>query len=312
MRRLALLACACISLVSASAQTQKKEKSATAWKTGGMFSLMGGQTGTRNYAPVGSEKFSLSGAAALNLFANKSWGKNSFDNSVDLTYGLVRTHRLGTQKVDDKIDLYSKFGHSLVGALSVGTVTNLRTQITNGYDYTESPRKRVSGFFAPAYLVFSPGVQLRSKNGTFGVHVGPMARWVIVTNQPYSLVHQGGIKPDGSAERTLADLYDVDPAKEVRWEAGALVSAQFKRDVMKNVNWRSRADLTFDIRQSNSTGGVDFFWTNVIGMTVNKWLKVNYNFDLYKDNNVRMFGPAKNETRTQLKSILGVGLGLTF
>jgi hypothetical protein len=47
-------------------------------------------------------------------------------------------------------------------------------------------------------------------------------------------------------------------------------------------------------------------------MTVNKWLKVNYNFDIYYDKDVKMFGENKDESRLQMRSLLGVGLGVAF
>lgn len=310
MRRIVLLAFAFAFVFTANAQETKKEKPATAWKTGGMFSLMGAQTGTRNWAPTGTEKFSFSGIANLNLWATKKWGRNTWDNTADLSYGMLYTLSNKSTKVDDKIDIYSKFGYQLKGVTAIGMVGSLRTQFTNGYDYTETPKKRISGFFAPAYITVSPGVQFHTKNNVLSVHVGPAVRGVVVTNSPYSLVYQGGEKPDGTTERTLADLYSVDPQKQWRFEAGPFVSALFKKEVVKNVMWKSRVDINSDITKNDPS--LDIYWTNSIGMTVNKWLKVTYNFDLYKDEQVRMFGLNKNETRTQMRSMLGVGLGVTF
>ena len=194
---------------------------------------------------------------------------------------------------------------------SIGAVVSLRTQLTNGYDERESPRKRVSGFFAPAYLNFSPGIQLQTKNRAFSFHFGPAIRWVIITNSPYSLVYQGGIKPDGSQERTLANLYGVSPGKQVRVEAGPYLTAQYKAEIVKNVMWKTRVELNSDLRRKEPLK-IDVYWTNTFAMTVNKWLKVNYNFDLYQDEDVKMFGPGGNESRTQMKSMLGVGLGFIF
>jgi hypothetical protein len=308
MRRLFTLIVASATVLSVSAQTDNKP--ATAWKTGGMFSVMGGQSGTRNWTPAGSEKFSLTGAASLNLWANKSWGKNTWENSLDLTYALINTSSLGIRKIDDKIDYYTRFGHALKQPnLSVGIVSSLRTQFTNAYDYAEAPKKRISGFFAPAYLNFSPGIQVKTKDNSFSFHVGPAARWVIVTNSPYSLVNQGGIKPDGTTERTLAEMYGVNPERQVRFEAGLHLSAFFKKEIVKNVMWKTRVEANSDLLES-TPGNIDVYWTNNVGMTVNKWLQVTYNFDLYYDDNVKMFGPNKNLAAAQMKSLLGVGLAV--
>jgi hypothetical protein len=311
MRRSVLIAFSFFALFTASAQEVANTKSPAAWKTGGMLTIMAGQSGTRNWAPTGSEKFTLSVGANLTLWATKKSGKNSWDNTADLSYAFINTHSTGTRKIDDKIDLYFKYGHSVGKTTAIGIVTNLRSQFTNGYDYTETPKKRVSGFFAPAYLTFSPGFQFSTLHQSLSFHVGVDARAIIVTNSPYSLVYQGGVKPDGSQERTLADLYGVDPALQVRYEIGPFVSALFKKEVMKNVLWKSRVDLHADVLHEHPED-VDIYWTNTITMSVNKWLKVNYKFDLYQDSDVKMFGPAKNESRTQMISLLGVGLGVSF
>lgn len=314
MRRFVLLAIAFVAVFSASAQKikikVKREKPAYAWKTGGMLSLIVGQTGTRNWAPTGSEKFSLTAAGAFNLWATKKWGNQSWTTTADLAYAFIKNHSQETRKIDDKIDLYSNYlfmgKKNIVGFSMLGT---LRTQFTNGYDYTDTPKKRISGFFAPAYLALSPGVHLGTKKGDFGIHIGPAVRWVIVTNEPYSLSYQGGVKPDGSQERTLAELYNVRPGRKVRVEAGLMVSALYKKEILKNVTWKTRADLNSDVRDGEPTH-FDVYWTNTIGMSVNKWLKVNYNFDLYHDRDVRMFGANKDEAKTQMKSMLGVGVGI--
>ena len=75
--------------------------------------------------------------------------------------------------------------------------------------------------------------------------------------------------------------------------------------------WKTRLDINMDFDQANFSE-TDVYWTNTIGMTVNKWLKVNYTFDLYQDADVTMFGPNKDASRTQMLSLLGVGLGVTF
>lgn len=313
MRKLSFLLFASAFAWAAAAQTSNPPKPATAFKLGGMLTFMGGQSGTRNWAPAGEEKFSLTGYANVMLWANKEWRRNKWTNNLEVAYAFINTTSGGVRKLDDKFDFYSKYSHLLKegGRVGLGVVGALRTQLVNGYDYSEAPRKRISGFFAPAYISFSPGVQFTSANSAFNLHVGPGARWVVVTNSPYSLNYQGGVKPDGSTERTLASFYGVNPAREVRFETGLYLSALYNHTVAKNVTWRTRLDLTNDIIEGTPEL-FDLYWTNTIGMKVNNWLSVNYNFDLYYDDDVRLFGANKDNPATQMKSILGVGLALKF
>ena len=85
----------------------------------------------------------------------------------------------------------------------------------------------------------------------------------------------------------------------------------FNKEVFKNVTWRTRLDVNNDVIEEEPFL-LDVYWTNTIGMKVNNWLSVNYNFDLYYDDDVRMFGPSKSGPATQMKSILGVGLAAKF
>ncbi len=311
MRRFLLLSFVALIVVGADAQKTKKEKSPTDFKVGGMITLMGGQSGSRNWAPAGSEKFSLSAYGNLLLWANKEWAKNKWTNTLDVSYGLINTTSQGVRKIDDKLDFYSKYSHDLKNGFGLGLVANLRTQLVNGYDYSEATPKRISGFFAPAYIIFSPGIQFTSKNSALNLHVGPAARWDVVTNSPYSLTYQGGVKPDGTIERPLASLYGVNPGRQVRFEVGPYFSGMYLKEVVKNVTWKTRVDVSSDIIQSEPFL-FDVYWTNVVSMKVNNWLSVNYNFDLYYDDDVRMFGANKDNPATQMKSLLGVGLAAKF
>jgi hypothetical protein len=159
------------------------------------------------------------------------------------------------------------------------------------------------------------------------------AKFTFVTNEAYSYSFQGGLIPpqyqtDGSGqyEKPLAINYGVDPKKEVRLEAGAFLSANFEKTVMKNVAWKSKLDLFSSYSHRTEFYGpsygsqteiekfhpekVDVYWTNSIRMTVNKFLQVSYDFDIAYDDDIRMFGPNGNVAATQFRSMLGVGVGV--
>ena len=115
----------------------------------------------------------------------------------------------------------------------------------------------------------------------------------------------------------------MDPAREVKVEAGGFASVQFNKEVLKNVIYTSKLDLfsnylkgyvfnpptyTTFTRTDPKPQNVDVYWTNLIAMKVNKWLQVTYSFDLIYDDDVRQFGPNGNVAATQLRSMLAVGI----
>jgi hypothetical protein len=295
------------------------------WKKGGILSLNFAQGNSSNWA-AGAEKSSFSVAGYATLFANKKKGNFFWDNSLDLGYAMQRTSSVGTRKTDDKIDFYTKAGHQLNDVWAIAGVINLRTQFSDGYDYDyqgKGIRKRVSGLFAPAYLLVSPGIEWKPTS-YFNILFSPIsARWVIVSNDPYSYYFVGGVDPDTQEPETpLSVLYGVNPRRKVSFEAGAFLSATFNKEVIKNVVYKSRLDLfsnylskrdpVTDVKGKAKPQNVDVYWTNSILMKVNKWLAVTYNLDIIYDDNVRQFGPDNNSAGMQIRSLLGVGVTARF
>ncbi len=308
------------------------KKSNKVWKKGGNFSLNVGQGGSRNWAS-GAEKFSLSIATYANLYANRRIGKWSWDNTLDLGYALVNTSSQGVRKNDDKIDLFSKLGRDITKTISVSLVANFRSQFNDGFDYNylgKGYQRRTSGFMAPAYITFAPGFDWHPTSN-FSIFLAPAAaRAIVVTKEPKSYLFQAGIIPNGGGfELPLSTFYGVDPARQVRMEVGGFMSINYKKEILKNINYKTRLDLFSNYQQSSrfvATGpdklqitnlgpnpqNVDVFWTNTFNMTVNKWMQVTYNFDLIYDDDVRQFGPTKSSPAAQLRSLLAIGVSAKF
>jgi len=179
--------------------TPAPNKAKSLWTTEGYFSFNVGQGGSRNWA-AGSEKFTLQTAAYFNYQATRKWRKNIWENTLDLSYALTNSSSTGFRKTDDKIDFVSMFRHQISKkdkVVGFGAWFNARTQFHDGYDYTQSPKKRISGLMAPGYLTLGPGFDIRANKAS--LFVSPVApRLILFTNQPYSFNYQGGVKPDGS------------------------------------------------------------------------------------------------------------------
>lgn len=297
-----------------------------------MFSLNVGQGSSNNWA-AGAEKFSFSTAATLNLFATYREGRFSWFNTLDLGYALVNTTTLGNRKTDDKIDYYGKLGHDLTPTLSLSGVVNFRSQFVNGYDYSYLGKyqRKTSSFVAPAYLVLAPGIDWHPQP-YFSVFLSPASSRSVFVSNPYNYYFPDGVIPPddgGGFELPLSALYGVDPARKVRAEIGGFLSANFNKELVKNISYKTRLDLYSNYlpsyrftasgprqvtieKTSSKPQNVDVFWTNVITMKVNKFLNVNYNFDLIYDDDVRQFGPEKTSAGTQIRSLLSVGFSAKF
>jgi hypothetical protein len=284
-----------LQLKKESERTVKKEKEQPeGWTKGGVFNLNLSQGASRNWA-AGAEKSSFSVNAIVNAFIYYKKDKSTWDNTLNTQYGIVSATSIGTRKNDDRIDALSRYGYQLgKGHIYLTALANLRTQFTDGFDYGTVPSKtKNSSFFAPAYLLVSPGVAYKP-NADFDVFVSPItSRWVIVNN----------------ANASLRPLFRIDSGKLAVSELGAFATINLKKEVAKNIKLTSRMDLFSNYR--NNPQNIDIFWTNVINMRVNKYISVTYNFDLIYDHDIKAVNN-QGVLGTQLKSLLGVGFSAAF
>lgn len=290
------------------------------WVKGAYLNFGITQIGNSNWIAAGGDKFSLSAALSFNAFASRKWGRNTWDNIVDINYGLVNTTSLGVRKVNDRLDFLTKYGYQPKrwNKVSYSFLGQLRSQLSSGYQYDyfgTTTKRRNSGFFAPAYIIVAPGVDWKP-NVWFSLFGSPAAaRWTIVSNAPYSYAGQGGIF-NGNTETPLATLYGVNPATQNRGEFGTFITATIKKDVLKNVAYFSKLDFYFSyIRNKRNVNGrnrPDLFWTNQFKFKVNKFINVNYTLDMLYDDDV--LNPAKPNTALglQVLSTFGIGFAAKF
>lgn len=290
--------------------TKKPDKNG--WIKGAIFNLSLTQVTNSNWIAAGGDKFSISTAASVNAFASRKWGKKSWDNILDINYGLLKTTTLGTRKINDRLDFTSKFGYAPANWKNVrlSVLGQLRSQLTSGYEYNyfgTTTKRRNSGFFAPAYIVIAPGIEWTPVNW-FSLFASPVAtRWTIVSNGPYSYASQGGVF-NGNVETPLATLYGVDPAKENRGEFGAFVTASLQKDIVKNITYISKLDLYSNYLKNPAN--IDVFWTNKFLLKVNKFIQVSYAIDMLYDDDVKNPAAPTRALGLQVLSTLGVGFAL--
>lgn len=327
----------------------EKKPNKKGWTTGGYFMLMGSQGGSKNWAP-GAERFSMAANAILQLYAKQQKGRNTWTTILSANYGLVKTSNGGFKKNDDRVDLYSKWirdgKKSKISGL--GFVANLRSQISDGYNYDWDPNGLTpfSDWFSPAYFTFAPGVELHNKDKkNWQLFIAPIAyRSVIVANNPYTirnnmaLANGSGVRDPqtgyvSAANNKTAEFnstlpYGVNPAQKARHEVGTYINLNYERCIMKNVTYTSRLDLFSNFINSDvingqdlsfgdrlrtgKPGNIDVFWTNMFTLKVNRFLSVVYNFDLVYDDDTRNFNYTRDKADIQVKSIIGVGFAAKF
>ncbi|TAD85899.1 MAG: DUF3078 domain-containing protein [Bacteroidetes bacterium] len=288
------------------ADTSKKRD----WKSGGNITINLNQQNSSFWVGA-TEQYAMAVGAAADLYSNYAKDRKQWDNTLRMNYGMQRNSSTGRRKNSDFIDLYSKFGISInpKKTLAASILFNGRSQFTDGLDYSDPTRtRRTSGFFAPATLLLSPGLDWKPVKD-FSLFLSPLTtRWVIVSNGPFSYSYPNGVRPNGSVETPLALLYGVNPARRVNTQMGAFLSTNYAKDIFKNVAYSSRLDLYSNYLDQPQN--IDVFWTNSLIFKVNKWLVLNYQWNVAYDDEVVPAG--RKGPRTQFLGTFGIGVSSKF
>ena len=278
------------------ARIVKKDAADTAqqvWKKGGLYNINLSQSSLSNWA-AGGDEFALSINSLLNLFAFYKKDKHSWDNTFDFNFGYVKTTSLGSRKNDDRIDLLSKYGRAVSSKWNVAGLVNFRTQLLKGYNYPDNQKVLTSNFLAPAYILTSIGMDYKP-NANFSLFLSPItARWIIVKDD--SLSAKG--------------LYGVTPGEKSKSEFGAFISANYLKEFSKSLSYKGRLDLFSNYK--NNPQNIDVFMTNVLAAKLSRVLSASWNVDIIYDDDVRLFGDNGTSAGTQIKSIVGLGLQVSF
>lgn len=281
-----------------SEKTIKKDEKDTIpqiWKKGGLINLNINQGSLSNWA-AGGDKFSFSLNAYVNLYGFYKKNKHSWDNSLDLAYGIVSTTSLGNRKASDRIDFLSKYGYSLTKKLNLAGLFNFRSQFANGYAYSKNSAgadvsSLTSKMFAPAYVLVSIGLDYKPTDN-FSVFFSPAtARWIIVT------------------DNLLGKFYGVEPGKKSRQEFGAFVSANYMKKFGETFTYKSRLDLFSNYKSKPQN--VDIFWSNVLAAKITKYINFTFNLDFIYDDNIANVNSAKGPA-PQILQLMGIGFAYNF
>ncbi|MHA7111428.1 DUF3078 domain-containing protein [Sunxiuqinia elliptica] len=278
--------------------SQAESDSTKVWKFGGNASINFSQVSLSNWAAGG--KSSASGTFLFNSFANYQKGKISWENSLDLGYGLMKEEDSQSVKTDDKIDFSSKIGLKGKGKIFYSALFNFRTQMADGFKYPDRDN-RISTFMAPGYFTLALGADYKP-NDKFSLFVSPITgKMTVVTDDVLS---------DEGA-------FGVDPGKKSRGEMGAFLKTQFKTTVVENVSLETKLDLFSNYLDTPQN--IDIHWDILLNMKINDYLSANLITNLIYDDDVSIAIDKDGDgvidekgPRVQFKELFGVGLSFKF
>lgn len=293
-----ILFIAILSFASISMYGQENTEISSNWKRGGLVSVNFSQVALHNWAAGGEN--TISGVSFVNLFANYKKNKMTWDNTVDLGYGLMKQGDNGLIKSDDKIEIASKYGQYAFEKWYYTGLLNFKTQFAPGFQKPTDLNK-ISDFMAPAYLNIAIGMDFKP-NDNFTLFLSPVTGKITIVNSPY-----------------LSGLgaYGITPGESIRYEFGGYIKVAYKVDIMENVNFQTKLDLFSNY--FHNPGNIDINWESMLAFKVNDFLSANIFFMMIYDDDIKIAidtdddGIAdKSGPRAQMKEMFGLGLSYKF
>jgi hypothetical protein len=286
------------------------------WKLGGGFGMNFNQSSFTNWAAGGEDAISTTGL--VNLFANYKKGHWTWDNNIDLGYGVMKSGGGPFRKNEDKIDLTTKVGrYAFKDRWYYSAMLNFKSQFDKGYNFPDDTTV-ISHFLAPAFVIGSLGLDYKSKDESLSLFISPLtSKTTIVYNQDLADAGAFGVNP--AAYDSVASVYVLtEHGDMVRSEFGGYIKLTFKKEVMKNVTYATKLELFSNYLENPEN--IDVLWENIITMKVNRLIAASITTNLIYDHDIPV--PVTREQngvftkgtgpRLQFKEVLAIGLSYKF
>jgi len=175
--------------------------------------------------------------AFLNAKANYKKEKDSWNNEIDMLFGMVNNDGQGYRKTLDRIYMDTKFGHRLSDEWGWFSALNFSSQFAEGFKYTKDANgveqgSLISDFLAPAFVTGSLGFEYHP-NENFKVRLAPIASRITIVQNSNRYLAVDSLAP-----------YGVEAGKTIRIEALAFqMLAEYNRDIAENLNLKWRYQL---------------------------------------------------------------------
>lgn len=279
------------------------------WKIGGVVSFNAQQVSLTNWAAGGVNSISFGGL--VNVFAKYKKGKISWENNLDLGYGVIKQgDSKKWWKNDDKIQFSSKFGRELKKKWYATALADFRTQFADGYNYPNDSIY-ISRFMAPGYALAALGFDYKP-NDHFSAFIAPVTgKFTFVSDD--SLAKKGAF----GVQKEIRDANNLITQKHLNYRAefGAYLKVQYQTKVMENITFQTVLELFSNYL--NKPENIDVNWTTLTTFKVNNFISATLTTQLIYDDDIKVLRTSGDQKGTtgpdvQFKQVLGVGFNYKF
>jgi hypothetical protein len=282
----------------------KNFSDSTYWEWGGLLGAQFGQTALINWSQGGNSQLSVNFSA--NTFANYRNNRHAWDNLFIGNWGLNRFKGQTPQINTNLLDINSMYGYKIKNEWFLSALMNFKSQFTWGFDYPDNqPKIFTSKFGAPAFMKLAVGFDYKP-NEMFSLFLSPAAGKFTFVREDF---------------RIDETRFGVKEGEIFRGEFGAMMRAQLRREVFKNVKMFSVLEVFNNYTDPNKPNrkNFDIDWQTGFDMKINSWLAASIFLHVIYDEDIKIpvdrsgdgiaddFGP-----RTQFRQVLTVGLSYKF
>jgi hypothetical protein len=227
-------------------------------------------------------------AFTTGIFARANYAKDrwTWDNTLDLLYGIVKNQGEEGRKSNDRILLDSKVGLQAGENWNYfGSLTFL-SQFANGYLFEDGNRTLISKFANPAYLTFALGMEYKP-NDEFSLRISPFSpRFTFVTDTDLYL--------------NVPENYGVPIGDKVRYEwLAASVLADWNKQLSENLSLKARYSM-FANYETLAFDAIDHRLDVILAAKVSNLISVTLNMTSLYD--------LDQDEKIQFSQGLGIGL----
>ncbi|GLU43048.1 DUF3078 domain-containing protein [Allomuricauda sp. NBRC 101325] len=279
----------------------RRFKPTSFWKKVNEFGLNINEVAFVNWNAGGDN--SVSALASFKFVRNYKFRYLSWDNEVQMRYGLNAQEGRKLRKTDDQLRLSTtlSFRNDTITKWYYSVKMNFNTQFSNGYKYPDRENP-ISKFMSPGYLFLGTGTSY-IPNDKFNLYISPATlKSTFVFDERLS--NQGA--------------FGVDRGKNTFVELGFLITNSWENEIFTNVILNHRINLYTDYVRS--FGNIDVDWQMNFNLKVNEFLTANIGTHLIYDDDIKFDEVVDDdgliiepgEPRIQFKQLLGVGLLYSF
>ena len=283
------------------------------WKLSAITSILANQANFTNWQAGGVNSMSYS--AYLDLSADYSKDKWSWDNDIKLGFGQQFQEETDWRKTDDILHYITKVGYALDSSKKwrATGAASFRTQFEEGLEYpNDTTVSKTSAWLAPGYVTAGLGIEYKPKSYVSFL-LTPIATKITIV-QDQELADEGRYGNEGAVYDENGNI--TTAGKNVRTEFGALFGMQFNKEIIKNITYKSSLSLFSNYRENPEN--IDVIFNNTLVFKVNKVINFSFVLDMIYDDDIKITelnndGSVKGVgPRLQIKQLLGFGLSYTI